>query len=243
MKKIFDWLFSLLWPNKSLNPSHNHFQAKFSDRKPHELPESEKTEKLGNTFTRKISDQLLSQISEPESLQKVISDAIHHTSLDEEEQKFQERLDEALAIATSKTPLIQDQMKSSAISALIGEQESLVLIRLMRWKNGVQCPYCHSFHIKILDAIKHQYRCLDCEESGHQSIFDVLTNYFPKNGDWHSARTWILIQYLKIFMPLSKIAKVLGISFEEAMRIISMVQPTEHESKKELKKTTSRTSS
>jgi transposase-like protein len=135
-----------------------------------------------------------------------------------------QNLQEALTIASHSPSLLSDSQRSSAILSLIGEEDAVFLIRLLRWKDGIVCPFCGSKEIRKLPHHVRQYRCLQCDGGDFHGEFDDLSGYFTK-GDFHSARIWVLINYLKMFMPLGKIAKVLGISLEQALRIVSMMQP------------------
>ncbi len=136
-----------------------------------------------------------------------------------------QNLQEALAIASHSPSLLSDSQRGSAILSLIGEEDAVFLVRLLRWKNGITCPFCGSKEVRKLPLYHaRQYQCLQCNGGDFHGEFDDLTGYFPK-GDFHSARIWVLINYLKMFMPLSKIAKILGISLEQSLRIVSMMQP------------------
>ncbi len=142
-----------------------------------------------------------------------------------------QNLQEALNLATLSPSLLSDSQRSSGIISLIGEEDAVFLIRLLRWKNGVTCPFCGSKEIRKIPHHIRKYKCLQCDGGEFNGEFDDLTGYFPK-GDSHSARIWVLINYLKMFMPLSKIAKILGISLEQSLRIIAMMQPQSLSDKK-----------
>jgi len=147
-----------------------------------------------------------------------------HLALVQERTPSSQHLQEALSMATRNPSILSDSQKGSAILSLIGEEDALLLIRLMRWKNGIICPFCGSKNIIKLKEHIHQYKCRDCEGGESHGEFDDLTGYFPK-GDLRSARIWVLINYLNIFMPLGKIAKLLGISLEQSLHIMSMMKP------------------
>ncbi len=147
-----------------------------------------------------------------------------HLSAVEEPCSSSQNLQEALTMASHAPSLLSDSQRSSAIMSLIGEEDAVFLIRLLRWKNGICCPFCGSKDIRKLMMHIRQYKCLQCDGGDYHGEFDDLTGYFPK-GDSHSARIWVLINYLKMFMPLSKISKVLGISLEQALQIMAMMQP------------------
>jgi transposase-like protein len=169
-------------------------------------------------------------IQSTDDIKNLLKDHLEISS--EENSSHIAHLKEALSLAEKKTSILSESQKGSAILALLGEEDSRFLIHLIRWKNGVTCPFCGSAEVKkLMGRGTHQYRCMNCEGGEYNGEFDELTGYFPK-GDGHSARIWVLINYLKIFMPLSKISKLLGITLEQAMMIMSMVQPADLADKK-----------
>ena len=204
IQKFFDWLTNQSEKTSSFQTDRYAPPAQentFSN-KPHVIPSLD------------IAEENISQLLQ------------EHLSTVEDSTPSSQHLQEALSIATRSPSILSDSQKGSAILSLIGEEDALLLIRLMRWKNGITCPFCGSTNIKKLQGHAHQYKCQQCDGGDYHGAFDDLTGYFPK-GDSHSARIWVLINYLKIFMPLSKISKLLGLSLEQTLRIMSMMQPSE----------------
>jgi transposase-like protein len=148
---------------------------------------------------------------------------------------------EALRIATMGSEYINEDNRAAAILSLIGEEEAMIALRAFRWRNGLTCPRCYSKNIKITitDQSVYVYRCLDCEKkqgSGStESIFTDLTNIaFAK--DMQSVIRWVLICYLKMFCSIGKIAKILGLSVDATVQLLSIVnQDKSFKPKKEKK--------
>jgi len=209
IQKFFDWL-----TNQSEKKSS--FQT-----------ERYKAPAQANNFSNRPNAMPSLEIAE-ENIAQLLQE---HLSTVEESTYSSQHLQEALSIATRGPSILSDSQKGSAILSLIGEEDALLLIRLMRWKNGITCPFCGSTDVKTLQGHAHQYKCRQCDGGDYHGEFDDLTGYFPK-GDSHSARIWVLINYLKIFMPLSKISKLLGLSLEQTLRIMSMMQPSALSDKK-----------
>lgn len=140
--------------------------------------------------------------------------------------ELDQNLKEALHIAENAHFLSDDQRASSLIS-LIGEEEAILAIKALRWRQGLYCPFCGSTRIeRVINPQKllETYLCLNCQEGGHSGEFDDLTNYFD-DYEINSIRLWILIAYLRTFLPMSKVAKVLGMSLEQAVRLIDLMTP------------------
>lgn len=141
----------------------------------------------------------------------------------------EQNLKEAANIAQNAHFLSDDQRASSLLS-LIGEEEAMCALRALRWRDGIYCPICGSSRIKKMSsANKHgveKYVCLTCQEGGHIGEFTDITDYFD-DYEMNSIRLWILIAYLKTFLPMSKVAKVLGMTLEQTIRLIDLMSPTE----------------
>jgi transposase-like protein len=148
-----------------------------------------------------------------------------------EEQK--QRCLEALRIADANAAsYINEDNRAAAILSLIGEDEAMIALRAIRWRNGLECPRCGSKNIKVTmnEHSVYLYRCLDCEAKrgagSSESIFTDLTNIaFAK--DLQSVIRWVLICYLKMFCSMGKIAKILNISIDETLQLLSMVNQDE----------------
>lgn len=218
-KKFFDWAL------QQSDATHSSFATNQAQ-----------TDSIQSSQTPAFSNSPPPALPSLEIPQETLQDILEsHINDLKDIQPEHQHLQEALALATNKHSLLSDSQKSSAILSLLGEKEAVLLIHNLRWKHGVVCPFCGSIDIQELTHHIRQYKCRHCDGGDYNGEFDVLTGYFPK-GDSHSARIWVLINYLRMFMPLSKIAKVLGISLEQALVILSMMSPNQQEKQKHREK-------
>ncbi|MBM4223172.1 MAG: transposase, partial [Gammaproteobacteria bacterium] len=84
---------------------------------------------------------------------------------------------EALNIASRDSTVLSPQQKGTSINALIGEDDALALIHLLRWKTGLVCPYCGSSNVIRKNPPALKYQCQDCEGGSDRGGFDELTGY------------------------------------------------------------------
>jgi len=117
----------------------------------------------------------------------------------------------------------QVDSRIAAIEDLLGEKEIFITLKMLRWPQGVICPRCRSSNVIKLsppvDAVdqRHYYECLNCKSSGKPSGFDDFTG-LPIQS-MHALRQWVLCWYLIGFCSVTQIAKVLGISLQQAIQI------------------------
>ncbi len=147
----------------------------------------------------------------------------------EDNEYARQRCLEALRISQKESTFISDDNRAAAIMSLIGENEALLALRAIRWKEGVFCPRCGSKNVKKT-SIAHgviQYICENCEgrkgTGNPETIFNDLT-LLNIDHDMKSVIRWILISYLKMFCSIGKISKILGISPEQVTHLLSLVQ-------------------
>jgi transposase-like protein len=116
------------------------------------------------------------------------------------------------------------ESRIAAIKNLLGDVEIFRTIKKLRWPLGVVCPKCHSPNVIAVDAPENApdnrqyYECLDCQKDGDASGFDDLTG-LPFGDTLHELREWVLCWYLIGFCSISQIARVLGLSMHEVIRM------------------------
>jgi transposase-like protein len=120
----------------------------------------------------------------------------------------------------------QVDSRIAAIDNLLGEGEIFKTLKMLRWPQGVICPRCHSTNVVRRDPPhdsvdkRHYYVCLNCKGEGGISDFDDFTG-LPLNSLF-ALRQWILCWYLIGFCSVNQIAKVLGISLQEVIQIVTL---------------------
>ena len=149
---------------------------------------------------------------------------------------------EALRIAQSTNGFLSEENRGAAIISLLSDSEAMTVLRSVRWRSGIYCPRCGSKNIvkKSSSDDIYTYYCLDCEkksggENTADSIFTDLTNIsFAK--DIKSILRWVLICYLKMFCSVGKISKMLGMSLDETIKLLSEMSQNQDFLKKKKKK-------
>ncbi len=120
----------------------------------------------------------------------------------------------------------QVESRIAAITDLLGEGEIFKTLKILRWPQGVICPRCKSSNVvrrdPPFDALdqRHFYICLNCKGEGNPSDFDDFTG-LPVDS-LSALRQCILCWYLIGFCTLSQIAKVLGLSMSEVMKLAAI---------------------
>jgi transposase-like protein len=214
-KTFLEWWVN---KNKTENQQEQQKHHRFDDilfdvKQPHkEQPHSD--------YTRKMP--LHPQIHE--SIIKSVETYFHRQNI---LTPCEQNLKEAVNIINNGH-FLSDEQKASSLLSLIGEEEAVLALRSFRWKDGVFCPICGSAKIKTIatNSALFRYICLSCQQAGRHAEFDDLTEYFDEY-EMHSIRLWILIGYLRTFLPMSKIAKILGMSLEQIVRLINLMTPKE----------------
>jgi transposase-like protein len=160
------------------------------------------------------------------------------------EENARQRSLEAIRIAESNSSLsmLNEDNRASAILSLIGKDEAMVALRAIRWRTGLYCPRCGSKNIKktLVEDGVYYYCCLDCEAKrggGEESTFNDLT-HMKIGKDFKSVIRWILICYLKMFCSIGKISKILGMSLDETLQLLSLINQDENFKAKKKEKNT-----
>ncbi len=118
----------------------------------------------------------------------------------------------------------QVESRIAAIKNLLGDVEIFRTIKKLRWPLGVICPKCHSPNVTLLNAPdnapdnRQYYECLDCQKEGDPSSFDDLTD-LKMGQTLAELRQWVLCWYLIGFCSIAQIARVLGLSMHEVIRM------------------------
>lgn len=118
----------------------------------------------------------------------------------------------------------QVESRIAAIKNLLGDVEIFRTIKNLRWPLGVVCPNCHSPNVVAAKPPENApdkrqyYECLDCKDGDEGSIFDDLTG-LPFGDTLHELRQWVLCWYLIGFCSISQIARVLGLSMHEVIKM------------------------
>ncbi|MFI4938351.1 MAG: transposase [Candidatus Berkiellales bacterium] len=120
----------------------------------------------------------------------------------------------------------QVESRIGAIQSLLGEDQVFKTLKMLRWPEGPICPRCHSNNVirkgpppHSADS-RHYYFCLNCRDDGNPSDFDDFTGL--PIGSIQALRQWILCWYLIGFCSIAQIAKVLGISIQEAIQMATL---------------------
>jgi len=125
----------------------------------------------------------------------------------------------------------QVDSRVAAISELLGEKEIFKTLKLLRWPKGIICPRCKSTNVEKrpppADAPdkRHYYVCLDCEAQGRESNFDDFTGLEIES--LQGLRQSILCWYLLGVCSIMQIAKVLGLSLAEVIKLAGFSQDIE----------------
>lgn len=120
----------------------------------------------------------------------------------------------------------QVESRIAAITDLLGEAEIFNTLKLLRWPQGVICPRCKSSNVVRRDPPpdaadqRHFYICLNCKGDGNPSDFDDFTG-LPLNSLF-ALRQCILCWYLIGFCSINQIAKVLGLSISEVIKLAAI---------------------
>lgn len=135
----------------------------------------------------------------------------------------------------------QVDSRVGAISDLLGEAEIFKTLKLLRWPKGTICPRCKSTNVEKRtpppDAPdkRHYYVCLDCDAQGRESNFDDFTGLEIQS--LQGLRQSILCWYLLGVCSIMQIAKVLGLSLSEVIKLAGFSQEIESLPKDVLEKT------
>jgi len=115
---------------------------------------------------------------------------------------------------------------------LLTEEKCSEMLREIRWRNGLKCPYCNSLNVRKRGKYGdyYKYECLDC-----QRIFNDKTNtVFYKSH--LPIRYWCAaIIYYELGYSILKISRLLDISYDSAYRLIQKIKNSKNEEMEELK--------
>lgn len=216
IRSFFEW-----WENKTGTQQkreqlqHHRFDDMLLDVKSQEEL-SEPNYRRKAPISPNIQENILKSVDDYFKKQRVLTET-------------DQNLKEAINIAQHAN-FLSDEQRASSLLSLFGEEEAMLAIRAFRWHAGVYCPICGSSKIKRVNTtvgqLVEKYICLSCQEGGHSGEFNDLSEYF-ENYEMNSIRLWILIGYLRTFLPMSKVAKVLGMNIEQTVRLIDLMTPKE----------------
>ncbi len=115
---------------------------------------------------------------------------------------------------------------------LLTEEKCAELLRQVRWKNGLKCPYCDSFNVrrrgKYGDYFK--YECLDCKRIFNDKTGTIFYKSHLPLRYWCAAMIYYDLGY-----SILRISRELNISYDSAYRLIQKIKNSKDEIVNELR--------